>query len=346
MFQLTGLQRISIARLCLIQFGKRSPINLRRLLLVPKQVNPKAIALLLNGYCNLIELPNQYRNGFGSLDELRSDIIELADLLVGIQSEGFHGACWGYNFDWQSRRSFLFPAYTPTVVVTSFCASALIRAAEVTGEDKYLEVALSSAKFVMKDLKQTKFNDGILLSYSPLSGNDTVFNASLLGAKLLSLCDNVAPNESYKDLALKICHAVCKCQEDDGSWIYGLNSNQKWVDSFHTGYNLESLTICSRNFSNNGFDDFIQKGLDFYLANFFTADGRSKYYHNKIYPIDIHSPAQLWITLSSMGRFKEYLSLCNSVLLWTIENMQSKKGFFYYQKRPVFILSNFLHEME
>ena len=44
-----------------------------------------------------------------------------------------------------------------------------------------------------------------------------------------------------------------------------------------------------------------------------------------------HSPAQMIITLSKLGKFKEYRKLIDKVLIWTIENMQSDQGYFYYQ---------------
>ena len=45
-----------LARLVWIQALKRSPINFRKLLLVPKQFNSKGIALFLSGYCNIYNL--------------------------------------------------------------------------------------------------------------------------------------------------------------------------------------------------------------------------------------------------------------------------------------------------
>ena len=56
-----------------------------------------------------------------------------------------------------------------------------------------------------------------------------------------------------------------------------------------------------------------------------------KYYHNKTYPIDIHCPAQIIVTLSKLNVFKSNKSLLDDVLNWTIDNMQHKKGYFYYQ---------------
>jgi hypothetical protein len=84
------------------------------------------------------------------------------------------------------------------------------------------------------------------------------------------------------------------------------------------------------------FLDNLNKGLAYYLQNFFTADGIPKYYNNAIYPIDIHAPAQLVLTLSRLKKFNEQINLINKVIGWTIENMQSKDGFFYYQKKKYF----------
>ena len=64
---------------------------------------------------------------------------------------------------------------------------------------------------------------------------------------------------------------------------------------------------------------------------FLKADGMPKYYHNKTYPIDIHCPAQIIVTLSKLNVFKSNKSLLDDVLNWTIDNMQHKKGYFYYQ---------------
>jgi hypothetical protein len=79
------------------------------------------------------------------------------------------------------------------------------------------------------------------------------------------------------------------------------------------------------------FTNSIQKGLKYYLNTFFTHEGASKYYNNSIYPIDIHAPAQLVITVCKLGKLNDTLELVDNVLNWTISNMQSDKGFFYYQ---------------
>ena len=224
------LKDSALCRLAVIQGFKRSPVNLRRIALVPKEHNAKGIGLFLQGYCNLYKAVRndvELEKVLGTQDQLRDRVNELAELLITLQSKGYSGACWGYNFDWQARRLFLFPKYTPTVVATCFCATALMDAYEVTQNKRYLDVALTSADFVIKDLHRTEFKDGFLFSYSPLLGNDTVFNASLLGSKLLAYCYRYTGNEEYKRLAEASVRACCNAQNEEGSWVYGMLRTKK-----------------------------------------------------------------------------------------------------------------------
>ena len=331
------LKKSALCRLVVIQGFKRCPINLRPLALVPKEYNAKGIGLFLQGYCNLhraIKANPELVTTLGSSDVLLGRINELAELLISLQSKGYSGACWGYNFDWQARRLFLFPKYTPTVVATNFCATALMDAYEVTKEQRYLDMALSSAEFVMTDLHRAECNGGFLFSYSPLQGNDTVFNASLLGSKMLAYCYHYTGDESYRAAARSSVQACCRAQAEDGSWVYGMLPVQSWIDSFHTGYNLDGLIAYQEQTGDDSFRENIERGFDFYIRNFFEEDGCPKYYHNQKYPIDIHCPGQLFVTLYRLGKFDQYRELAEKVLQWAIRNMQDKKGYFYYQLKP------------
>ena len=149
MFQaIPFLKNSAFCRLIVIQGFKRLPFNLRPLTLVPKEYNAKGIGLFLSGYCNLYKLIVKYPNlkaELGTLEDIKQTIHELSEILISLQSIGYSGACWGYNFDWQARRLFLFTKNTPTIVATSFCATALIDAYEITGNSDYLEVALSGS---------------------------------------------------------------------------------------------------------------------------------------------------------------------------------------------------------
>ncbi|MCK4385060.1 MAG: hypothetical protein KAW52_02230, partial [candidate division Zixibacteria bacterium] len=78
-------------------------------------------------------------------------------------------------------------------------------------------------------------------------------------------------------------------------------------------------------------------GLKFYQDNFFLANGTPKYYHDRIYPIDIHSCAQSIITLVKLDSLSEQnQELAEKVTSWTLSNMQDLQGYFYLQKRRFF----------
>ena len=133
------------------------------------------------------------------------------------------------------------------------------------------------------------------------------------------------------ELARKSIVASVKAQKEDGSWVYGLLDNQGWIDSFHTGYNLDGMYAYQELTGDYSFDENIKKGLTFYENNFFEDSGVPKYYYNKMYPIDIHCPAQFVITLARMGQLDSHLQMVDAILLWMVKHMQDKKGYFYYQ---------------
>lgn len=331
-FKGLGLNKVAFFRLAWIQLFKRNPINLRRLFLVPKGYNPKGIGLLLSAYSKeLIALKEKKKVNYTDLDE---NVNEIADLLIELRSEGFSGSCWGYNFDWQARGGLFFPSGTPTVVATTYAAYGLFDAYEATGNLRYLNVALDAVNFVLKDLSRDYRDDGtFLFSYSITRGNNTVYNASLLGSKLLSRAYYYKKDESFIDVARGSVQAVMNAQEKDGSWVYGELPIQSWKDSFHTGFNLECLADYTKYTGDKSFEAGINLGFDYYIKNFFNDEGVPKYYNNEVYPIDIHSPAQLVVTVSSLGRMKEYRGLVDKVINWTVNNMQAPDGFFYYQKK-------------
>lgn len=330
-FQALPLKHWDLARLAWIQGFKRSPINFRKLLVVPKEHNAKGVGLFLLGYCRLYKLAESGCEDFGTKEELLKQIIDITNLLLSLRSKGYSGSAWGYNFDWQARRLFLFEKHTPTVVATCFCVEALLESYKITKNEAVLNETLSAAEFVLNDLSRTPHGNGIIFSYSIKDGNNTVINASLLGAKILSYSYKYTKNEEHAKMAKLAITAACELQEEDGSWIYGLLPVQSWKDSFHTGFNLDAIETYQQNTNDTSFQSYIKKGVDYYLEHFFEANGMPKYYHNKTYPIDIHCPAQVIVTLSKLDIFKAHEVLLSKVLDWTIDNMQHKKGYFYYQ---------------
>lgn len=327
----------ALCRLVFIQGFKRSPVNFRRIAMVPKEYNAKGIALFLQGYCNLYNAVNNnsdLESSLGSPTILLNRIHELANLLISLQSKGYSGVCWGYNFDWQSKAFFL-PKYTPTVVATSFAVEALLSAYEITGNTEYLDTAISSAEFILKDLNVIKKENGYMFSYSPLDTR-AVYNATLLGTKTLSLIYKYTRKEDYKIAARASAQAVCDEQNNDGSFPHSDQIRNQWRDSFHTGFKLESLAIYRLCCLDDSFDECIEKGYSYWRENYFVKDtGLAKYYDKSSDDeiIDLHCAAQAIPTICKLGKFQEDKDMAYKILEWAIRNMQSDKGYFYFQMK-------------
>lgn len=316
-----------LAKLIWIQFFKRSPLNLRSLFGVKKGYNPKGLGLFLASYCNLYSDDPQ--------KEYLEKINSFSEQLLTLQNKEYSGACWGYNFDWQAR-AFYQPKNTPTVVATVFIANAFLDAYEITANEQLLNVARSSCDFILNDLNRTyDSKDNFCFSYSPLD-NSVVFNASLLGSKLLSRVYNFTNENTLIENAKKSVDFCFEYQQINGSWAYGTLPFHQWVDNFHTGYNLECISDYMKYSNDRSYFEKLNKGFEYYIKTFFTKEGIPKYYSDSVYPIDIHSPAQFIITLVKLGKFCEQKELADTVLNWTIKNMQSNQGYFYFQANKFF----------
>lgn len=337
-FQALPLKKSRFCRLAVIQIFKRSPINLRKIACVPKKYNTKGLALFLQGYCNLynaVSSNSSFSNRIGEKSIILDIVNELSDLLLSLQSKGYNGACWGYDFDWQSKAFFL-PANTPTVVATSFVVEALLSAYEITGIEKYKDTALSSANFIAEDLNRIPHGDDFMFSYSPLD-NRAVYNATLLGSKTLALIYHYNHDERLKELAKKSVKAVCEEQNPDGSFPHSEQVGNKWRDNFHTGFKLESIAVYQNLCNDFSFKDNLNNGLDYWIKHFFIKDkGIAKYYDTDgdCSLIDLHCVAQ---TIPTMYKTKQIdtsynQELIENILKWSITNMQDRKGYFYFQK--------------
>lgn len=322
-FALIPFHKNKLPRLFFIQFMKRFPVNLRHVLLVPKEQNPKGLALFASALIRLSEV--------GLLDN--SDIIHsVLKKLIESRTQNSKFYCWGYNFDWQNRRFFL-PKFSPNIICTTFAANALLDFYEKSKKPEHLDMAVSAGHFLLSGLNTTRDDSGICFSYTPFDYGQ-VHNTNLLGAAFLARLYSITGEKSFLDFALQAVKFSVSRQSADGSWPYGEHKSQRWVDNFHTGYNLVALKKFSKYTGNQDFLDIIKKGYQFYKDNFFINNCIPKYYHNRVYPIDIHSISQSIITpIEMMAIDKDAIQLSKSVCIWAIKNMQSKTGYFFYQKK-------------
>ena len=333
-----------LPRLALTQILKRSPLNLRNLLLIPKTQNPKALALFLMAFLKLHKMgllenadiiPLMVQN----LINLRSGSslkpVNRHPLPVELETVNRY-YCWGYSFPWQGR-TVLAPRGAPNLVCTVFVANALLDAYEANQDAENLSMATSAADYILNELYWTKDSSVAGFSYPVPALHGQVHNANFLAAALFCRIFKYCGEKRFLEPAMKAARYSAAQQHVDGAWDYGEHPTQRWIDNFHTGFNLCALQTINQCLNTNEFEPNIRSGLEFYRNNFFREDGAPKYFHNRVYPIDIHSVAQSIITLSAFHEFNNSnVVLANSVFQWAMDNMWDKQGYFYYQVTPYY----------
>lgn len=322
--QATPLYKNEWIRLAWLQIGKRSPINFRPLLSVPKKRNPKGVGLFISGL-----LQDYLRTG---LNEYLEEAKDLAAWLLTERSDPqqWEYSCWGYHFDWQAR-AFYVPAGKPNIITTCYVARALYELGTITSDQSLIDVALESARFISTTL-YTEEKDRCFYAYIP-GELAFVHNASLWGAAWCAFAGTKLGDETLVTQALKVARQSVKEQAHDGSWVYGALHHHQFIDGFHTGYNLEALSLLREAVKSSEFDESIKKGFAYYVNTFFTTDGTARYYNNNSYPIDMHSFAQAVFTLLKVGGSNKDLQLCDKVVIRAIALLYiPKNGQFIYQR--------------
>ena len=325
-FQSTPFRHSRTARLVWTQALKRLPI-LRPLALVPPQRNSKGHALF-----TLAALANYRRV---RTKEAEAQARNLLEELWQMRIQGFSGAAWGYNFAWQSRKFFA-PLGTPTIVPTAFAAKAFMEGHQTFGDDSYLQRARSSCDFILHDLKRpVETPEEVCFSYSPLD-ETRIFNASLLAAETLAGVGALTGEMNFCDFSTRAVRYVIRRQNEDGSWGYGEERGQEWIDNFHTAYVLSSLARIqgSCKFSDPDVAAALKRGYEFWRKRFFLADGWPKYYHDNLYPADGHAAATAIITLLELHELDDGApAFAETIAIWMIRNLRDGQGFFYSQRR-------------
>src|SRR2546423_8864315 len=238
--------RNRLARTALTQMVKRSPVNLRPLLGIRKAANPKGLALAARAVLLLAQHENEILPAdllddaapstpmlSQSRDSLANDLRALMHKLDDMRCAEYEEACWGYNFDWQSR-AFFAPRGTPNVVCTVFAAHAFLDWHEYSGSASGLRIGESSCRFLLNRLNRTADGEAFCFSYTPFD-TAQVHNVNLLAAELLPRAFHLTGNDEYREACDRAARFTLTRQRADGSWPYGESASQQWIDGFHTG---------------------------------------------------------------------------------------------------------------
>lgn len=211
-------------------------------------------------------------------DKWLTKAIALGDEVLDYSIPGYAGYCWGYPFDWQNNKG-MWPKNTPFITCTPYCYEAFLRLHEATGEQRYLEIVESIAKFIYVDLHDVEFGEGSAAgSYSPID-KSMVVNATAYRAFILLEAGKRFLNQDYIDAAMRHIQFVLETQREDGSWLYAVGNNaEEFIDHFHTCFVLKNLWKANQLLKRDDLAECIVLGHRYCLENLFTEGGEPKYF--------------------------------------------------------------------
>lgn len=315
------------------QLGKRSPVDLRPLLRVPPQENPKALALGVEG-C----LATTRHGDPAARDAAARRASELLGRLLRAEVPG---GGWGYPFPWANRH-FYAPAGTASGVVTSFVTRALsaaLDAAERPGGGFLLPAGMPRAQvegavvrgaaFVAERLRRVPTPEGPLFSYTPVDARG-VHNASVLAAAALSRGSALPGGDpAWAETARTVAASTLRAQRADGSWPYGVSLRDGFVDGYHTGYVLTALSELDARVGLEGAPAAVERGLAYWRRAFLVGPAVGPR-PGRPYPVELHAVAQAILTLLEAGDGDEALRLAG----WTLEHARRPDGAFVHTWTP------------
>jgi rhamnogalacturonyl hydrolase YesR len=308
----------------LLQLIRQSPVNIRPIMGVTPKESTKGRGYMAAGYLS------RYRTTDDA--EYLRKAESCLDWLDAHKAKKFAEHSWSNHFDFASRGG----SYTkddPIIVWTSLIGFAYLDCYDQTKNSRWLEIADSVCRWIVK-LPREKTAYGNCLSYLA-HAQSSIHNSNMLGAAMLARTAKHTGNHQYFEVARSAMEYSCTRQLPDGSWWYGESSQFRWIDNFHTGYNLDSLATYMESAADNTWALNFRRGLEFYKMHFFEDDGCPKYYHNRRYPVDSQCVAQSIETLTASSvADPDCLGLAVRVARWAIENMQGRDGHFFYRIYP------------
>jgi hypothetical protein len=237
-----------------------------------------------------------YAMGFVLLYETTEDTnylgraIHFLNELKNSRCSGFEEYCWGYPFDWVTRKGVIKEG-TPLITTTPYCYEAFLQLREVLSSDRcplssalrpldlideYKQIVESIARHAAYDIKDFRTSENASsCSYTPFDKGG-VINAAGYRAFLLTSASQLFINDAYARIAERNLNFVLENQNSDGSWYYATDGVRDFVDHFHTCFVMKALAKIHRLTGHEGCLDALSKGVHYYLDNLFAEDGLPK----------------------------------------------------------------------
>ena len=203
--------------------------------------------------------------------------VHFLEVLKETRSAGFEHYCWGYPFNWETKRGTMWQA-TPLITTVPYVYEAFREVYQIDKDPQWLEIMRSIAQHAVLDYNEVETSaHASSVYYKPGSENSSgVINASAYRAFLLTAASVDFSDESYRKIADRNLAFVLEAQNSDGSWPYSTDEDRLFIDHFHTCFVLKALAKIEAITGNPQCTKAIERGVDYYVKNLFDEQGLPK----------------------------------------------------------------------
>ena len=322
---------------------KRSPLNVRPLLLVEQRRNVMGAALFTMANITAGRLVDAGRRADATRPDdvvdrddvhYRREAQNLADWLVEQDVAGYDGYCVGYPHPIQHLDGRGEPGQ-PDVVNTSFAVKALLRASAL--DSRYAEAVADAGKFPATHLNYEPVEDGrgAVVDYHDKHEQEYyTINAGALCARLyLDLYDHFGEAD-HRRRATELLDHVADLQTDRGGWLYRdpPEASHLSMDTHHNGFVVECFQRFHEVTGEARYEETLDDALRFFRRELFEADGAPNFDEESAYPRDIHASVQGVLVFTYAGD----LPFARRILQWAFDEFGAGDGRFYYRKERFF----------
>jgi hypothetical protein len=192
------------------------------------------------------------------------------DWLINNSSKGYHGYCWGLNFNWIYSATEIYDKNIPFSTHTPYPLEALIKYYKITQNKSILEVIKSIFLFLENDIKVMKeTNELLILSYGVEKDRIVSNSNSYIMYMYALLLDFFPEKESYiKNKILKIYNFIISVQHENGSWLYSPYDINTFIDCFHSAFVIKNIIKTNNIVKLNQSLKIVKNGYSFIIDNF------------------------------------------------------------------------------
>ena len=264
--------------------------------------------------------------------------VHFLEVLKETRSPSYDHYCWGYPFNWETRRGTMKEG-TPLITTVPYAYEAFRQVYQIDRDPQWREIMQSIAQHALQDYQDFETSpNASTCSYNPEPEDSSgVINASAYRAFLLTMAAVDFSEERYRKVAERNLNFVIESQNADGSWYYSTDGERDFVDHFHTCFvlkalaKIEELTGCSR------CRNAIERGVSYYVKSLFGPNGlpapfskppRLTVYRRELY--DYAECVNLAVLLS--GRSTELDKIFSGVVTDLLVQWQKPDGSFRARK--------------